>query len=103
MVLNRQRFKNIIEHWITKIFHNGSTGSYCLENYSLHIFSDASQSSYDACAYSIVGNQSVLVTARNRDSLLKWITLPKLESVGSVLGGRIAKRLISNLNLLQQI
>lgn len=48
------------------LFHSGSTESNCFENYSLHIFSDASQTADDACVYLVAGNQSVLIMTRNR-------------------------------------
>ena len=48
----------------------------------LHIFTDASQQAYSACAYI---------------APVKVVTLPRLELMGAVVGAKLAKHLIDNI------
>ena len=66
---------------------------------TLHVFVDASQKAYGASVYINRGDVCTFVIAKNRVAPLKEITLPKLELMAAVLGARLAKDLISNLEI----
>ena len=68
------------------------------ESTSIHVFSDASISAYGACVYIVRGNQSTLVMSKNRVAPLKHITLPKLELMGALLGVRLARHVLDNID-----
>ncbi|CAG2236600.1 unnamed protein product [Mytilus edulis] len=76
-------------------FYNNESST--ITTRKLHVFTDASQSAYGACAYLVNGDQSVIVMAKNRVSPLKEITLPRLELMGALLGARLAKHLLENI------
>lgn len=52
-------------------FANESSTNINIKVRKLHVFIDASQSAYGACAYIVYGDQSKLVMAKNRMALLK--------------------------------
>lgn len=69
----------------------------------LHIFSDASQDAYGACAYirtysdtSITVN---LLCAKSKVAPVKPVSIPRLELCGAVLGARLYVKLIKSLRL----
>ncbi|XP_071128314.1 uncharacterized protein [Mytilus edulis] len=64
------------------------------EKTSLHIFTDASQLAYGACAYLVTANSSILVMAKNRVVPVKPISLPRLELMGALIGARLATHLL---------
>ena len=66
---------------------------------TLHVFVDASQKAYGASVYISKGDICSFVIAKNRVAPLKEITLPKLELMAAVIGARIAKELIPNLEI----
>lgn len=70
----------------------------------LHIFSDASQEAYGACAFvrAIADDDSILVNllcAKSKVAPLKTITIPKLELCGALLGARLYKMIIDSMSL----
>ena len=69
----------------------------------LHIFCDASEKAYGCCAYlRVVEGTSVsvnLILTKARVAPLKTVTLPRLELLGTLLGSRVLKFLISELHL----
>ena len=69
----------------------------------LHVFVDASQRVYGACAYLCRGSTSVLVIAKNRIAPLKGITLPKLELMAAVIGARIGNQLRQALEIKRTV
>ncbi|VDI32537.1 Hypothetical predicted protein [Mytilus galloprovincialis] len=64
------------------------------EETELHIFTDASQQAYGACAYLVKGNTSSLIITKNRVAPVKTITLPRLELMGALIGARLANYLV---------
>jgi hypothetical protein len=72
------------------------------EETTLHVFVDASQRAYSACAYIIRGIHSTLVMAKNRAASEKEITLP-LELMAAVIGTRLGNHLLDELGLKQAI
>ncbi|XP_071180616.1 uncharacterized protein [Mytilus edulis] len=64
------------------------------EKTSLHIFTDASQLAYGACAYLVTANSSIIVMAKNRVVPVKPISLPRLELMGALIGARLATHLL---------
>jgi hypothetical protein len=58
---------------------------------TLHVFVDASQSSYGAVAYICKGKQSSFVMAKNRVAPLRKMTLPRLELMAATIGARLLK------------
>ena len=93
-----QDLQEVLEIEIPRCYFEGEKSA---ENtkHELHVFTDASQSAYGACAYIVSGGKSALVMARNRVVPLKRITLPKLELMAAVVGARLAKHLLENLNV----
>ncbi|XP_077523492.1 uncharacterized protein LOC144134453 [Amblyomma americanum] len=66
------------------------------QSVQLHIFCDASQRAYGACAYLRLQDSkgsvhTELIYAKARVSPLKGMTLPRLELMGALIGARIAK------------
>ncbi len=79
-------------------FENGphTSGDTCI-----HIFCDASLTSYGATAYICRGNQSTLIMAKSRVAPLKKLTLPRLELMAAVIGSRLCKHLQQNTSISQ--
>ncbi|XP_048770094.2 uncharacterized protein LOC125676243 [Ostrea edulis] len=69
------------------------------ETPALHVFTDASQRAYGACAYLVTKDTSCLVMAKNRVAPIKSQTLPRLELMGAVIGAKIANHLKTVLNV----
>lgn len=72
----------------------------------LHIFCDASQKAYGACAYLRVednrhSTKTALVMAKSRVAPMKTLTLPRLELLGAVLGSRMASFLGTSLSKIR--
>jgi hypothetical protein len=67
----------------------------------IHIFADASEKAYGACAYiRTVNDQSVLVRllmAKSRVAPIKPLTTPRLELCAAVAAGRLYKKISSSL------
>lgn len=61
---------------------------------SLHIFVDASQNAYGACAYLVTPNSSQLIMAKNRIAPVNTITLPRLELMAALVGARLANHVL---------
>lgn len=61
---------------------------------SLHVFTDASQVAYGACAYLVTSKTSMIVMAKNRVAPVKTISLPRLELLGALTGARLANHLL---------
>ena len=65
----------------------------------LHVFADASKVAYGACAYLVKGNESAFVMAQNRVAPLKQLTIPQLELMAVLIGGRLASHILSSLHV----
>lgn len=71
----------------------------------LHIFSDASQNAYGACAYirSFVNNNSLpnvrLLCAKSKVAPIKPISIPRLELCGALLGAKLYDKIKNSLRL----
>ena len=69
----------------------------------MRIFCDASEKAYGCCAYlRVVEGTRVsvnLILTKARVAPLKTVTLPRLELLGTLLGSRVLKFLISELHL----
>ena len=69
----------------------------------LHVFADASQIAYGACAYLTVFTEhdsaSHLMCAKSKIAPIKPLTVPRLELCAAVLASRLAQKLMSTLNL----
>ena len=75
-----------------------------IEFLEIHVFGDASNSGYGACAYvralTTSGQWSVkLAMARARVAPMKQITLPRLELLGALLCARLAVLVLKELNI----
>ena len=55
----------------------------------LHIFCDASDQGYAACAYVVNGNGSNLLFSKNRVAPTKRLTTPRLELMGAQLAAQM--------------
>ncbi|GFW63369.1 uncharacterized protein TNCV_400351 [Trichonephila clavipes] len=73
------------------------------ETSELHIFVDASKSSYDACVFvrTVVENdvKVTLLRSKARVAPLKSLTIPRLELMSCCIGARLANSIIRALNL----
>ncbi|CAH2096333.1 unnamed protein product [Euphydryas editha] len=70
----------------------------------LHIFTDASQSAYGACAYVRTYNHDSeivvkLLCAKTKVAPLKSISIPRLELCGALIGARLYKKIIDVIRL----
>jgi hypothetical protein len=65
----------------------------------LHVFVDANKVAYGACAYLVKGNESAFVMAQNRVAPLKQLTIPQLELMAVLIGGRLASHIPSSLHV----
>jgi hypothetical protein len=65
----------------------------------LHVFVDANKVAYGACAYLVKGNESAFVMAQNRVAPLKQLTIPQLELMAVLIGGRLASHILSSLHV----
>ncbi|VDI73490.1 Hypothetical predicted protein [Mytilus galloprovincialis] len=64
---------------------------------TLHVFTDASVVAYGACAYLVKGEESNFVMAKNRVAPLKKLTIPQLELMAALVGGRLTSHIMSSL------
>ena len=71
------------------------------KDYTLHVFTDASEKVYGACAYIVEPNQAMLVMSKNRIAPTKKITLPKLVLMGTLVGARLANHIIKSLGKMK--
>ena len=67
----------------------------------LHIFCDASNKAYGACAYIITDNNSNILTSKAKVAPLKTRTLPQLELMALLVGARLAKYIKHTLDNIQ--
>jgi hypothetical protein len=67
------------------------------EETTLHVFVDASQRAYGACACIVRGIHSTLVMAKNRVAPVKEITLLRLELMAAVIGAGLGNHLLDEL------
>ena len=81
-------------------FFNQNTNSG--EKPNLHVFTDASKSAYGACAYLVKGTESTFVMAKNHVAPLKQLTIPQLELMGALIGGRLASHILSSLQTVEK-
>ena len=65
----------------------------------IHVFADASEKGYGACAYIAVAGQVSLVTSRARVAPLKKLTLPRLELMACLVAARLLLHVRSVLEL----
>ncbi|KAJ0173857.1 hypothetical protein K1T71_011006 [Dendrolimus kikuchii] len=80
--------------------------SECSYEHELHIFTDASQDAYGACAYvrsysnDLMNVTSHLLCAKSKVAPIKTVcTVPRLELCGAVLGARLYKKIIKSLRM----
>ncbi|KAM7296267.1 uncharacterized protein ISCGN_021446, partial [Ixodes scapularis] len=70
---------------------------------ALHVFCDASTRAYGAVAYLTSkeqnGKRVALIMAKSRVAPLKWLTLPRLQLMGALIGARLTQFLTSKLKL----
>lgn len=73
------------------------------ERTELHIFTDASQEAYSACAYVRTSNGSNVVVkllcAKTKVAPLKVISIPKLELCGALIGAKLYEKITESLSL----
>lgn len=75
------------------------------QNRELHVFADASQDAYGACAYVCTYNDYSSVTtkllcAKSKVAPVKTVcTIPRLELCGALLGARLYDKIINSLRL----
>nr|CAI5864955.1 unnamed protein product [Callosobruchus analis] len=72
--------------------------------YSIHAFSDASQSAYGSCIYIRSQNQRretfvSLLCAKSRVAPLKSISIPRLELCGALLSARLTVKVLDSLKI----
>ena len=67
----------------------------------LHIFCDASNKAYGACAYIVTDNNSNILTSKAKVAPLKTRTLPQLELMALLVGARLAKYIKHTLDNIQ--
>ncbi|XP_064082966.1 uncharacterized protein LOC135198977 [Macrobrachium nipponense] len=65
---------------------------------TLHIFCDASETSYGCVAYRANGESSNIIMAKGRVAPIKELTIPKLELMALLLGARMAKFIIDSFD-----
>ena len=69
------------------------------ETFELHIFTDASSQAYGAVAYLVSLTTSTLLTSRARVAPVKQKSIPQLELTALLLGCRLAKYIVSTLEI----
>ena len=69
-----------------------------VENFQVHVFSDASKDAYSACVYIKVGTVVRLLVAKARVTPLKAQSIPRLELTAAMLASRLARKVCINLN-----
>ncbi|XP_065091343.1 uncharacterized protein LOC135712305 [Ochlerotatus camptorhynchus] len=78
-------------------------GPQAYDSLELHIFVDASEAAYAACAYFRVLDHGIvrccLVSAKTKVAPLKPLSIPRLELQAAVMGARLLKTVISNHTL----
>ena len=86
---------------ILRCFKPPGFGSY--ENVQLHVFSDASESGYGACAYlRIVKENTVsvsLVMGKSRVTPIKHMSIPRLELAAAVVASKLSNFIIAELEV----
>lgn len=70
----------------------------------LHVFTDASQTAYGACAFirSVNSNDDVtvrLLCSKTRVAPLKPVTIPRLELCGALIGARLQSKIIKSMHI----
>ena len=86
---------------INRCFQDGPSAS---SDKELHIFTDASESAYGACAYlkvtSDTGVHVSLVMGKSRVAPLKSISIPRLELTAATVGAKLSKFLLDELDIV---
>ena len=84
--------------------HSVSLPRKCIENGdSLHVFCDASLTSYGCVAYSVNANKSRIIMARSRVAPLSTRTIVQLELTALLLGCRLAQYIVSNVHSYEKV
>ena len=69
------------------------------ETFELHVFTDDSSQAYGSVAYLVTGTTSTLLTSRTRVAPVKQKSIPQLELTALLLGCRLAKYIVSTLDM----
>ena len=80
------------------MFKNSATDTD--ESPKLHVFCDASMTSYGTAVYLYTQSTSALVMAKSRVAPLKTLTLSSLELITAANGSRLAKHVQKELQLI---
>ena len=75
--------------------------TFCPNNISLHLFSDASNKAYGCVAYIVSEGNSNLLAAKARVAPLKNLSVPKLELTAALLSAKLGKFILETYKTLE--